>query len=139
MTKILLVGLLALLSLIGCENSTKAKNSLVSNVNHVQGIVADRDGPVTTGKIVVTDKNGKTITTVNLNNSASYSLDLPADTDYPVVLTCPAADEVLEAVIVDASVVQQDITHMSSLVVRSARDLGGINKENMVRAAGNAI
>ncbi|MEQ1528023.1 MAG: hypothetical protein ABL925_01810, partial [Methylococcales bacterium] len=39
----------------------------------------------------------------------------------------------------DASVVQQDITHMSSLVVRSARDLGGINKENMVSAAGNAI
>lgn len=133
----ILIGLFAML-LMGCEKDAATKIS-PNNISHVQGIVADRDGPVTKGKVSVTDNNGNAIATITLNGTAAYSVDLPANTAYPVLLACAVADELLEAVIIDNSVQQQDLTHMSSLVVRSARDLGGITKANMARAAGNAI
>ena len=66
-------------------------------------------------------------------------MNIPADTAYPVFLEIAGHDELLEAVVIDSSAVKQDITPMSSLVVRSARDLGGVTKENMARAAINAI
>jgi hypothetical protein len=131
--------IIATLMLGGCGESSNSKLPTTGTYSHVEGIVTDRDGPITNGKITVKDKNGATVTTVTLNGDPKYSVDIPADTAYPVYLEVAGHDELLEAVVIDASAVKQDITPMSSLVVRSARDLGGVTKENMARAAINAI
>jgi len=79
------------------------------------------------------------LTTVKLKGDSRYSVNIPSNAAYPLLLAIPAHDEVLEAVVMDPAAVKQDITHMSSLVVRAARDMGGFTKENMARAAIGAI
>lgn len=131
--------IVAALMLGGCSESSNDKGSMAGVYPHVEGIVTDRDGPVTRGEITMKDKNGATVTTITLNGDSKYSVDIPADTAYPVYLEVAGHDGLLEAVVIDVSAVKQDITPLSSLVVRSARDLGGVTKENMARAAINAI
>jgi hypothetical protein len=128
-----------LLLLGGCSESSNDKRASIGAYSRIEGIVTDRDGPITSGKIIIKDKNGAAITSVTLNGDSKYSADIPANAAYPVFLEIEGHDELLEAVVLDPTAVKQDITPMSSLVVRSARDLGGITKENMARAAINAI
>ncbi|WAK00774.1 hypothetical protein [Methylobacter sp. YRD-M1] len=132
-----IVGMLLLLG--GCGESSNDKGVSAGNYSRIEGIVTDRDGPITSGKVIIKDKNGAAITSATLNEDSRYSVDIPANTAYPVVLEIEGHDELLEAVVLDPTAVKQDITPMSSLVVRSARDLGGVTKENMARAAINAI
>ncbi len=133
------VGLAGLLLLLGCGDKSSGKLTAAGKMDQIEGIVADRDGPVTSGNIAVKDNNGATLATVTLKGDSSYSVNIPANAAYPLLLVIPAHDEVLEAVVMDASAVKQDITHMSSLVVRAARDMGGFTKEHMARAAIGAI
>jgi hypothetical protein len=128
-----------LLLLGGCGESSNDKRASTGAYSRIEGIVTDRDGPITSGKIIIKDKNGAAITSVTLNGDSKYSADIPANAAYPVFLEIDERDELLEAVVLDPTAVKQDITPMSSLVVRSARDLGGVTKENMARAAINAI
>lgn len=132
-----IVAMLLLLS--GCSESSNDKRTSIGAYSRIEGIVTDRDGPITSGKIIIKDKNGAAITSITLNGDSKYSADIPANAAYPVFLEIKRDDELLEAVILDPTAVKQDITPMSSLVVRSARDLGGVTKENMARAAINAI
>ncbi|WP_020157566.1 MULTISPECIES: hypothetical protein [Methylobacter] len=123
----------------GCSDSSNDKGSAAQAYSHIEGVVSDRDGPVISGEVAVKDKNGVPVTSVVLNGDSQYSVNIPANTAYPVFLEITGHDELLEAVVIDPSAVKQDITPMSTLVVRSARDLGGVTKENMARAAINAI
>jgi hypothetical protein len=127
------------LLLSGCSDSSNDKGAAAQAYSHIEGVVSDRDGPVISGEIAVKDKNGVLVTSVALNGDAQYSANIPANTAYPVFLEITGHDGLLEAVVIDPSAVKQDITPMSSLVVRSARDLGGVTKENMAKAAINAI
>jgi hypothetical protein len=133
-----LIGFVILL-LVGCGDGTSGKVTATGKADQIEGIVADRDGPVTHGNIVVKDNKGATLAIVALNGEARFVVNIPAHAAYPLLLAIPAHDEVLEAVVMDASVVKQDITHMSSLVVRTAREMGGFTKQNMARAAIGAI
>ena len=134
-----LIGLTAILMVSGCGDSSSPKVTATGKTDQIEGIVADRDGPVINGDIVVKDKNGAILTTVKLKGDSRYSVNIPSNAAYPLLLAIPAHDEVLEAVVMDPAAVKQDITHMSSLVVRAARDMGGFTKENMARAAIGAI
>ncbi len=134
-----LIGFAALLLLDGCGDASSDKVATTEKTDQIEGIVADRDGPITSGNITVKDNNGATLATVTLKGDSRYSVNIPANAAYPLLLEIPAHDEVLEAVVMDASAVKQDITHMSSLVVRAARDMGGFTKEHMARAAIGAI
>jgi hypothetical protein len=137
MFQFVIVAMLLLLG--GCGESSNDKGASTGAFSRIEGIVTDRDGPITSGKIMIKDKNGAAITSVTLNGDSKYSADIPANAAYPVFLEIDGHDELLEAVVLDPTAVKQDITPMSSLVVRSARDLGGVTKENMARAAINAI
>lgn len=134
-----IMGLSAFLVLGGCGDQSSSKVAGTGKVDQIEGIVADRDGPVVSGSVAVKDKNGATLATVAIQEDSRYSVSIPANTAYPLLLEVPAHGEVLEAVVMDPSAVKQDITHMSSLVVRAARDMGGFTKENMARAAIGAI
>ena len=133
-----LLGLTVLMQ-IGCGESKTSAALSSPKTAHIEGVVANRNGPITQGTIRVSDSKQQPITSLLLDAEAKYVIDLPAATAYPVFLRLETPGEDLEAVIIDASVVHQDLTHISTLVVQSAKELGGITPQNMARAATNAI
>lgn len=132
-----IVWLLSVVWLAGCGESGVGFGT--QKAAHIEGIVTERDEPVTQGKIEAKDKNGKTVASAELQGTSNYAITLPANAAYPVTLEILVDDSLLEAVVMDATSVQQDISTMSTLVVQSARNLGGITKGNMAQAAINAI
>ncbi|MDP2180544.1 hypothetical protein [Methylicorpusculum sp.] len=127
------------LLLFGCGENSGNKSQPAVSAAHIEGVVTDRDEPVTQGKILAKDAGGKTVATSDVTNDSKFAITLPASAQYPVVLEVTAGDSVLEAVVLDPMPAQLDISTMSSLVVQSARDIGGITKANMAQAAINAI
>lgn len=137
-----LVFLAAITSLLAAcgDSSSGSKQAAVSSSHIVEGIVTDRDELVVTGKIVAKDKQGATIATAVPDSEAHYSISLPAGAAYPVTLEIAVdEDTLLQAAVMDSALVQQDISTMSTLVVESAKNLGGLTKQNMAQAAINAI
>ena len=134
-----LVNFLILFSLVwvaGCGDSSNGKSTQVARIN---GVVTERDEPVTQGKIIAKDKNGSAIASTELKGDPNYSITIPGNASYPITLEIAVDDTLLEAIVMNSSSALQDISTMSTLVVQSARNLGGINKENMAQAAINAI
>ena len=88
---------------------------------------------------MVKDANRKTLASTELQGDSKYAITIPANSAYPVTLEIAVDGDLLEAVVMGPASTLQDISTMSTLVVRSARDLGGITKQNMAQAAINAI
>ncbi|WP_431064251.1 hypothetical protein [Methylotuvimicrobium sp.] len=122
------------------DSSSSAKQVGVNSSHVIEGTVTDRDELIVSGKIVAKDKNGATIATAEPDQEAHYLIALPPGSAYPVTLEI-AVDKntLLEAVVMDSALAMQDISTMSTLVVESARNLGGLTKQNMAQAAINAI
>ena len=137
MNKIFHALLLAVIVIAGCGDGTSTTNA---KVGRIKGMVVDRDGPVKNGKLEVTDTNGNIVATTELKGKERFSVTIPGSTVYPVVIkVTPEEGDPLEAVVMDSLAENHDVTIMSTLVVESARNLGGIKKENMAQAAINAI
>ena len=133
------IVLLSVSWLMGCGESSDGKNTAIVQSAHIEGIVTDQDEPVTSGKILVKDANRKTLASTELQGDSKYAITIPANSAYPVTLEIAVDGDLLEAVVMGPASTLQDISTMSTLVVRSARDLGGITKQNMAQAAINAI
>lgn len=131
-----LIMLLPLLWVVGCSDSSNGKSAQAARI---EGVVTERDKPVTQGKILAKDKNGMPVASTELKGNSNYSITIPGNASYPITLEIAVDDSLLEAVVMNSASVQQDISTMSTLVVQSARNLGGISKENMAQAAINAI
>lgn len=131
-----LIMLSILLSIASCGDTSKDKSP---QITRIEGIVTERDEPVTQGKILAKDRNGRMIASTELKGSENYSITIPGNAAYPITLEIAVDDTLLEAVVMSSSSALQDISTMSTLVVQSARNLGGITKENMAQAAINAI
>lgn len=136
----IILGMTLFVLLSGCGDSSKTQQQAVSATHAIEGIVTVRDQPIADGKILAKDKQGVEIARSQSDREGHYSIALPAGTQYPVTLTVAVDnDTTLEAAVMDSSLVQQDISTMSTLVVESARNLGGLTKQNMAQAAINAI
>jgi len=137
MKRRLFILLFGSLLIVACGDGSLNKNA---KNDRISGIVEDRSGPVSRGKLEVTDTNGNILVSTELKGKDRYAVTIPAMAKYPIVLKVITGDgKVLEAVAMDATSEKQDITVMSTLVVKSARDLGGISQQNMAQAAINAI
>jgi hypothetical protein len=134
-----LVTASVLLLLVGCGENSGNKSQSVASTAHIEGVVTDRDEPVTQGKILAKDAGGQTVATTDVSKDSKFAITIPATAHYPGVLEVTTGESVLEAVVLDPMPAQLDISTMSSLVVQSARDIGGITKANMAQAAINAI
>lgn len=144
MKSLIPLTLLCGLSLMACEETPSVKQTSVSSFATravtVSGIVADREGLFAEATVIAQTLEGATITATQADAQGEYQLVLPKGTHFPVLLRSEGRDgKPIEAVILNEEVPQQDLTRMSTLVVASARNLGGITPENMVRAAANAI
>ncbi len=133
--QIILTGLLLMLS--GCDNATNTSSASAKKM--IEGVVSYQGELITQGVVEVKDANDQLVARTTINNDAKYRVEIPKNSSYPLLLQVTGQKELLEAVIIDSNAVLQDITSLSTLVVRSARDLGGLTKENMAKAAIHAI
>jgi hypothetical protein len=134
--------LISALSLAACEQSSTTTTSSSNQSLHITGIVQEEGEPVTHAKIEAKDSGGATIATSELrNNSNHYAIDLPAGTQFPVVLTAIQEGDrpLLKAAITSSDVAEQDISTVTTLVVDTAIGLGGLTSANLAKAAGAAI
>lgn len=131
--------LLAMLTISACGNDSGGKSSAGATPSVITGLASNRDGVIASGQVDVKTLSGQQVTKTNLSANGEFKVTVPAGTNYPILLTVQDEDDLLEAVVMSPLAQKQDISDMSTLVVKSARDLGGINKENMARAAINAI
>jgi hypothetical protein len=130
--------LLALLAISACGNDSGDKASPAKSTV-ITGLASSRDGVIASGQVDVKTLSGQQVAKAQLNTNGEFKVTIPGGTSFPILLTVQDEDELLEAVVMSPLAQKQDISDMSTLVVQSARDLGGINKENMARAAINAI
>lgn len=133
--QIIIAGLL--LILLGCDNSTNS--STTSTKKMVEGVVSYQGDLIAEGTVEVKDVNDRSVARATINNDAKYRVEIPKNSSYPLLLQVAGQKELLEAVIIDSNAVRQDISSLSTLVVKSARDLGGLTKANMAKAAIHAI
>ena len=128
-----------LLSACGGSSSPSTQSSAAESV--ITGLVLDDDTPITQGKIEAADRNGKVVANTTLNGDAHYRLKLPAGTAFPVVLTAKPEGEgqTLKAAVTSDLVSEQDISSVTTIVVDTAMNLGGLTDTNLAKAAGAAI
>ena len=105
------------------------------------GLVNRDQKDVTAGRIEATDHQGKVIANSELKESARYTIDIPADALYPIILTVysdskKSTDEPLILAILDPVTTDYfDITSATTAIAEKALAMGGYNSKNMMRAA----
>ncbi|BCX81206.1 hypothetical protein MIT9_P0784 [Methylomarinovum caldicuralii] len=106
----------------------------------IKGLVSDDNGPVPLAVIEATDEEGRLLATADADASGRFEITLPATAPYPLLLVAKLPnDKQLLAVVTSNQAVEQDISPYTDLVVKSARQLGGLTPENIAKAAGAAI
>lgn len=141
MNKILMTAFSAVLLLAGCNDSSTSGSARSGTETRITGIVLNEDEPVTRARIEATDRTGAVIARSELNGEPHYRITLPAGTAYPVVLSARVEGEEapLKAAVTSDLVSEQDISSVTTIVVNSALNLGGLTESNLAKAAGAAI
>ncbi len=133
--------------LIGCDsnNNSKSQGSSATNVlKHdkavtVTGIVRIGKSRITSGKIEVADTKGTTLTSTHFKNNPTFSVEIPAGTSYPVLLSVyPGIDASkqtpLKVVVMNPYSTDQVITRTTTAIAEKALSLGGYTVKNMMKA-----
>jgi hypothetical protein len=130
----------------GCDSGGDSSSMSAPSTTEakISGNVSNEAGPLTHGRLEVTDKNGKVVTSTELQGTNHYEVTIPAGTAYPIIITVfPPADAVstapVKAVVTSEIADRQDVTAVSTIVVDSALALGGLTPENIAKASGGAI
>lgn len=139
--------LIGLLLLTGCNDSNNVNTSIVSNselaqtydkIITVKGVVRGEKGVIKSGEIKAFSQK-KVVATSQIGRTGQYSVDIPARTKFPVVISAYPSEKskykVLSVVLVDAILTNHDITPASTKIAESANALGGYSKNNMFKAA----
>ncbi|HEB78064.1 MAG TPA: carboxypeptidase regulatory-like domain-containing protein [Methylothermaceae bacterium] len=106
----------------------------------IRGLVSDDRGPVPFAEIEATDEDGRLKATATAEQDGHFQITIPPTAPYPLLLVAklPNGKELL-AVVTSNQVVEQDISPYTDLVVKNARQLGGLTPGNIAKAAGAAI
>lgn len=129
----------------GCDDGAKTSSGSASMEAHIAGNVNDQHGPILNSRLEVSDKTGRVITSIQLNDSNQFKITVPAGTAYPIVLTAHPLGESatnstpVKAVVTSPIADRMDVTDVSTIVVESAISLGGLTAENLAKASGAAI
>ena len=132
----------------GCEQS-KPTTPLIkkpvkkySKTTILKGIVNNDKNEVNEGLIKVTDEKGKAITSTELQKDNHYTIEIPADTTLPIVLTFQpknSSQDKLISVAVDPYIKTYDITPRTTAIAEYAKSLGGYTHSNIVQAANSGV
>ena len=106
----------------------------------IRGLVSDDNGPVPLAVVEATDEDGRLLATADADSTGHFEITIPATAPYPLLLVAKLPnDKRLQAVVTSRQVAEQDVSPYTDLVVKSARQLGGLTPENIAKAAGAAI
>ena len=114
------------------------------NATRLQGQVSSKDKPIKAGRIKVTDSEGQLIVSTVLQDSNHYQVDIPANTDLPVILrfypelNSPEAESLL-AVVIDPTITHYDLSPLTTAIAKKAEALGGYTRANLVMAAESMV
>jgi hypothetical protein len=144
----LLLLLMASCFLTGCEKSNQNTASINQAIKKyeqattLQGIVSNNNGPIKAGTIKVTDNNEELVASTSLQNNGHYSVEIPANTVLPIVLTFypeTANGEKLITAVIHPAITKYDINPLSTSIAKKAQAMGGYTHANMVRAAEGTV
>jgi hypothetical protein len=136
--------------LMGCQQEQSARTPPVVSLKSyekattLQGTLSGGKGFVATGTLKASDGNGQVIATTVLHNNKKYSLDIPAHTPLPLVLTfspdsSQSKTEALVTVVVHPSITKYDINPLTTQIAKKAQALGGYTAVNLVQAAESTV
>jgi hypothetical protein len=113
-----------------------------SKLTTLNGTITNDKKTIKAGQIKVTDEKGKVIATTELQNDNHYTVEIPAETTLPIILTFypkGANKEQLISVAVDPYIKKYDITPRTTAIAEYAKSLGGYTHSNMVLAANSGV
>ena len=134
--------------LTGCEKSNQNTASIKQVVKKYEqsttlvGRVSNNSGPIKAGTIKVTDNNKELVASTAIQNNGHYSIEIPANTVLPIVLTFypEAADaEKLITAVIHPTITKYDINPLTTSIAKKAQAMGGYTHANMVRAAEGTV
>jgi hypothetical protein len=130
----------------GCEQNQKtAKVSQAvvkkyAQATTLEGAVSNDKGLIKTGKVDVSDENGRLIAHTAVDNGR-YSVDVPADTVLPILLTFASdtGTEKLVAAVIHDTITKYDINPSTTAIAKAAKTMGGYTHANLTRAAADTV
>jgi hypothetical protein len=142
----LAISVLGFGAVVGCGDSgTSGSSASKAMEARISGNINDQHGPIMNSRLEVTDKSGSVVVKTELVNSNSYNIVVPASASYPIVFTAypqgasAANSTPVKAVVNSPLADRMDVTDVSTIVVESAMQLGGLTAENIAKASGAAI
>jgi hypothetical protein len=130
-----------LLALGGCGDSSHPGSSQSAAPASITGIVLQDETPITKARIEATDSAGKVIANTEVGGDGHYRIAIPVGAKYPVVLSASFEGEgsPLKAAVTSDLATDQNISSVTTIVVNTAMNLGGLTEVNLAKAAGAAI
>jgi hypothetical protein len=130
-----------LLALGGCGDSSHPGSSQSAAPASITGIVLQDETPITKARIEATDSAGKVIANTEVGGDGHYRIAIPVGAKYPVVLSASFEGEgsPLKAAVTSDLATDQNISSVTTIVVNTAMNLGGLTEINLAKAAGAAI
>jgi hypothetical protein len=132
-----------------CGKSEKTMSKSAAPV-YISGNIfgEEGEGPIKKAKLTATDKDGTVRATSNVNGSSHYSLKLPTDTAYPVIISAiyPRSTKIVEsgkgevkAAVLEPSSAIVELSPRSTTIVDIALARGGLTPENFEHASASAL
>ncbi len=148
MARAIVTVILTSLLLAACDNSSSSKTILSANTSvrkfdqaaTLRGEVNNKKGPITSGELSATDEKGKVIATTQLANSGRYTIEIPAGTSLPILLTVglnidKSDNKKLQVAVIDPTLTKYDINLLTTAISKKAKAMGGYTYLNMRQAA----
>jgi len=142
----LLIVIMSSVTLAGCDDKQKQVKAFPHDIKKytqptaLEGMVSNNKANIKTGKLKVSDDNGRLIADTILENG-HFRIDIPAHTELPLLLTVTsvANAEQLSVAVIDDKITNYQINPTTTAIVKAAKAMGGYTKANMVRAAEETV
>jgi hypothetical protein len=145
----LLTVILASFLLTACDNNDSSRKTILSSNTTVRkydqavtlyGVVSSKEGSVTSGEISATNEKGIVIASTQLKDSDRYSIEIPAGTPLPILITVTPVtkqsdNQTLQVAVIDPTLKKYDISLLTTAIAKKARAMGGYTYINLRQAA----
>lgn len=146
-SRMAVLGFATLVACSACSESGESSSKPASSV-YISGGMIGEDGPVKNAEITATDAKEKVVATVKVEGRSTYRLKLPADTNYPVIISAiyPRSTKIVEsgqgeikAAVMEAANSMVELSPKSTRIVEIALARGGLTPNNFEQAASAAF
>ncbi len=133
--------------LAGCSDDKpnkpliKAQIKKYNKATVLKGSVSDDKQTSLSGEVKVTDEQGNLITIAKLQKNNRFTVEIPAQTTLPIILTFDPdnGSNKLISVAVDPFIKIYEINPRTTAIAEQAKALGGYTVANIMQAANSAV